>query len=151
MARDVNQPLAIRDLLTVRSGPLSGLHARIAQSLDCQRRLRENLGPPMSEHLHVVNIRDNTLTLYTDSPAWASRLRFNIQNILDIARQHCGLDKLNAIRIKVMIQNSEIKPVKRAKPCSDRTAKLIESTAQSMPDQKLRLSLSNLAKRRSGS
>ncbi|MBF8268334.1 MAG: hypothetical protein HW386_43 [Gammaproteobacteria bacterium] len=150
MPSDKYHPATINDFLSSRSQSLSKLVGQVSRILICQSRLRSELGPPLSEHLHVANYSNDSLMLHTDSPAWASRLRFNIQNILNIVRQNCGLNELKSVRIKVVIQNTDSEPVKRMNCLSQSTTKLIENTARSIKDHKLRTSLFNLAKHHVG-
>ena len=151
MSSDIYRPATINDFLSSRSKTLSEIVEHISRILICQHRLRSELGPPLSEHLHVANYSKDSLMLHTDSTAWASRLRFNIQNILNIVRQNCGLNELKSVRITVVISNTDSKPAKRMSSLSQNTTKLIENTARSMKDHKLRTSLSNLTKHHVGS
>lgn len=148
MSRDAYNPSTLNNLFSGGSGVLSTLHQRISYLSACQDKLRSELGQPLSEHLNVANISRDTLTLHTDNPAWASRLRFNIRTILKIARQSCGLNELKSVRIKVVIQNSDKKPYKRSLTVSENTAKMIDEATESINDQKLRTSLLNLSKHR---
>ena len=143
-------PTTINDFLSSRSQTLSELVEHVSRILICQSKLRSELGPPLSEHLHVANYSKDSLMLHTDSPAWASRLRFNIQNILNIVRLNCGLNELKSVRIKVVIRNTDSEPAKRLNCISQSTTKLIENTARSVKDQKLRTSLFNLTKHHVG-
>ena len=145
-----NNPATINDLLSSRSQTLSEIYKHISRVVICQQTLRTELGPPLSEHLDVANFSRESLMLHTDSPAWASRLRFNIQNILNIVRLHCGLIDLKSVRIKVVLRNQDNKPAQRLNLVSQNTVKLIETTTRSIKDHKLRTSLSNLAKHHAG-
>lgn len=147
MPHNKRLPSTINELLTCSPGNLSKIQARITQIAHFQHKLRSELGPPLSEHLNVANFSDETLVLHTDNPAWASRLRFNIQNILRIARR-CGLAGLKSVRIKVVIPNIDRKPNKRLLSLSENTAKMIGETTASINDHKLRTSLLNLSKHR---
>ena len=148
MPHNKHLPATINELLRNSPGSLSKIQARIAQISNFQDKLRSALGTPLSEHLNVANFSDDTLVLHTDNPAWASRLRFNIQLILRIARLNCGLDGLKSVRIKVVIPNTDRKANKRSLSLSENTAKMIGATTASINDHKLRTSLSNLSKHR---
>lgn len=148
MPRDSYNPSTLNKLFINSPGVLSKLHQRITRITACQDKLRSELGSPLSEHLNVANISNDTLTLYTDNPAWASRLRFNIRTILKIAKQSCGLNELKSVRVKVVIRNSGHKSFKRSLSVSENTAKMIGETTESINDHKLRTSLKNLSKHR---
>ena len=146
MYSDIYHPVTINEFLSSRSQTLSKISEHISHIMLCQSRLRSELGPPLSEHLHVANFSNESLMLHTDSPAWASRLRFNIQTILNIVRLKCGLSDLKSVRIRVIIQNTDVKPMKRMSSLTQNTTTLIINTARSINDHKLRNSLSNLTK-----
>lgn len=148
MPQDNYNPPTVNALLGSSPGELSKIHERIHRISVCQEKLRSELGPPLSEHLNVANFSHDTLTLHTDNPAWASRLRFNIRTILNVAKQKCGLNELKSVRIKVVIRNSDAKPLNRSLSMSENTAKMIGKTIDSINDDKLRSSLSNLSKHR---
>lgn len=148
MSRNAYTTSSFSDLLRGCPGVLSKMHQRIIQITACQEKLRSELGLPLSEHLNVANISSDTLTLYTDNPAWASRLRFNIRKILNIAKQECGLNELKSVRIKVIIRNNSNKPLIRSLTVSENIANMIGKTSESINDQRLRTSLQNLSKHR---
>jgi len=148
MSRNAYTTSTFSELLRGYPGVLSKLHQRITQISACQEKLRSELGLPLSEHLNVANISNDTLTLYTDNPAWASRLRFNIRTILSIAKHDCGLKELKSVRIKVIIRNSSNKPQIRSLTVSENIANIIGETSESINDKKLRASLLNLSKHR---
>ena len=148
MTHKTYRPVPISDLLESRSNSLSDIAVRVSRIKECQSTLRSLLGAPLSDHLYVANFSSNTLTLHTDSPAWASRLRFNIQTILNVAILNCGLKELKSVRIKVVVQNYDTSPARRPLYLSEMTASLIKNTADSINDRKLQTSLFNLSKHR---
>ena len=148
MSKDNYSPPTVNQLLRGSPGVLSKIHDRINRISTCQEKLRFELGPPLSEHLNVANFTHDTLTLHTDNPAWASRLRFNIRTILNVAKLKCGLTELKSVRIKVVIRNNDVKSPNRSLSVSENTARMIGETIDSINDNKLRSSLSNLSKHR---
>lgn len=148
MSQDKYSPPTVNQLLGGSPGVLSKIHDRIHIISACQEKLRLELAPPLSEHLNVANFSHDTLTLHTDNPAWASRLRFNIRTILNIAKEKCGLTELKSVRIKVVIRNNDNKSPNRPLSVSENTVRMIGQTIDSINDDKLRSSLSNLSKHR---
>jgi len=146
MPGDIFHPNTINDLLRNYTQSLSEVNDHITLITLCQNKLRSCLGPPLSAHLTVANVSREFLILYTDSPSWASRLRYNIQKILNIVRQGCGLSDLKSARIKVVIRNLDNKPIRLVGSLSQNTAQLIEATTRSIKDIRLRNSLSKLAR-----
>ena len=148
MPQDNKNLSTLNELLKSSPGILSKINGHVSRILSCQDILRTELGLPLSEHLTVANLSEHTLTLHTDNPAWASRLRFNIRTILNIAKNNCHLHDLKSVRIKVVLQNSDSNSHKRPLVLSDNTANMIDNTAYLINDHKLRVSLSSLSKHR---
>jgi hypothetical protein len=143
-----DSPKSINDIIRARSRTLSSLYEHVASILSCQGKLRSELGLPLAEHLVVADISRETLTLHTDSPAWASRLRYNIQNILKIARCNCDPGGFKSVRIKVVIRDTDDTPKRQISHPSEHTITLIDQTARSIKDHNLRASLLSLARHR---
>jgi hypothetical protein len=140
--------LSIKSLLENNSEILCALYTRASDISRLQDKLRKHFGDPLAPHFRVADFNKETLILHTDSPAWASRLRFRIPDILDFVQTH-GMKNLHSIRIKV-IQNANAPPEITKKPAiSDDTARLIHDTAESINDENLRRSLLRLGSRKS--
>lgn len=63
---------------------------RTAQSMeDLTLLLRRSMDPETAQNLVAASVRDDgELTLVCSSPAWASRLRFDSEAILKVAKDH---------------------------------------------------------------
>lgn len=146
MSTGFNKPASITEILKQSTDSCSVLLSKISQIHELQNKLRNHVGRPLSEHLNVANYSDDSLTLHTDSPAWASRLRFKIQTILEYARTECGLENLKSVRVKVVLMNPNIDRTRPAPRVSKQTANLIEDTAKSIDDQDLKSALIKLSK-----
>lgn len=146
MPADKSTLVTLNTLVNHQSGTLSPLFSRAVLLLKLQRKIRAELEPPLSEHLYVANLTDRIMTLYTDSPAWAAKLRYNISSILDIARTVCGLSELRSIRVKVILQETGNPDTNRKIELSDQSKRLIIDTAESADDPCLRSALIRLSK-----
>ena len=149
MPNDKSQMSSIQSILNKDSKILSALCARTAQISTLQRKLRMEIVSPLSKHLIVANFTKKTLTIHADSPAWAARLRFQIPDILRIARETCNLTELHSIRVKVVITENDVKTPKRKISLSDKSIQLIRKTAELTSDSTLRSSLFRLSKNKS--
>jgi hypothetical protein len=80
--------LQLKNLL--KSPPDSPLQRLLRQANDRQRlteRLKAGLEPGLASQLSAANLRqDGQLVLIASSPAWAARLRFESEKILELAR-----------------------------------------------------------------
>ncbi|MBL1260871.1 MAG: DUF721 domain-containing protein [Thiotrichaceae bacterium] len=107
------------------------------------------LPSPWQGQCQAVNIRGKTLILQTESPAWASQLRFYAPAMLStLTHHHCNYIKEISIRIKPV---SALTPAdtRQKMNISSQSATLITSLAESTTDNNLRRSLLRLASRES--
>lgn len=141
--------VAIQSLLNREKGELAGLFRHVSELRMFQDKLKTKLPSPLCEHFILANISEDTLTLHTDSPAWAARLRFITPDILKYAQQLRRLHSPQTIRIKVVPPASQSTSVKRMINLSHKNAQLIQDTADSINDPVLRAALTRLAQNKS--
>lgn len=134
---------------------LSDSSSKLGQLIQHGNRLRElesqltaHLGAPLNQHCRIANYANNTLTLHTDSPGWAAKLRFITPDILNFMRNKCHLSEIKTVRIRIIIP--DMKPAKNAKhlTLSQTTADHIKEVALSITDEGLRQSLLKLSEHR---
>ena len=76
------------DQLFAPGQPLHDLARRAAEQSDLTGWLRAVMAGDLRAHLLAGNLReDGTLVVLTDSPAWAARLRFEGEVLLDRCRE----------------------------------------------------------------
>lgn len=74
------------------NGPLGKVVGRARAMDDLAARLRAALGPEAGSHLVAANLREaGELAIVCSSPAWAARLRFESDALVEAARA-AGLD-----------------------------------------------------------
>jgi hypothetical protein len=99
-----------------------------------QARLEEALPAELVPHCQVAAIQAGSLTLHTDSPAWAARLRYLGPDILHALQADSELPTIRAVRIRTIPQNT---PAIRKKPrpgLSTQTVQLLRDVAESIQD-----------------
>ena len=138
-----NRAAFITTFLQDDSGTLNTLYKKALVLARLQGHLRSALGPPLGLHVSVANLVGETLTLYSDSPAWAARLRFRIPDMYRIAENY-GFGNLKSIRIKVIRIDSALSPQKAKPVLSEKSAALLLNSAESIRDERLRHSLVRL-------
>lgn len=107
-----------------------------------QSAIDENL----SEHCTVANIRDNTLVLEMDNSSWATRLRYEIPDILQKIHSQPGLECITHIEFYVKPPATEAKqPSKRRITMGQHSADSLRSIAEQIQNETLRGSLQGLA------
>ncbi|MDH5784698.1 MAG: DciA family protein [Chromatiales bacterium] len=110
-----------------------------------EQLIKELLDSGSSLHFRLGNYRDNTLILYADSNAWASRLRYQAPALLTQLRKMEGLDGIDRIDVRVMPQ--EIKSIKKQHvSLSSAASSCIIACADGVSDEGLRNALRHLAR-----
>jgi hypothetical protein len=111
-------------------------------------RLREAIDPVMAGHICVGNLRDDTVIITADSPAWLSNIRYLAPTLLQILQQQPGLEKLRHIQFKVQPENpaakAQVAP-RRARLSTD-TAHMLNEAASAIEDQDLSAALQRLSR-----
>ncbi|TAJ92451.1 MAG: DUF721 domain-containing protein [Gammaproteobacteria bacterium] len=136
-------PASLSSLLEAESGSLNTLIKKAKLLVGLQEYMRVALGPPLGQHLAVANLSAGNLTLYSDSPAWAARLRFKIPDMYRIAENY-GFGNLKSVRIKVIRVDSARSTPKASLFLSGQAAAQVLRTASSIDDERLRESLERL-------
>jgi len=140
------RPLSIKKILSTQPGPLLDLYLHTVNIAIVQEKLHACLPATLREHVLVANYDNRTLHLHTDNAAWATKLRFQIPDILELARHHDILSDLQTIRIRVAPAQGTPARVKKPPKLSPKDAQLLNDAGQSITDRKLRHALMRLAK-----
>lgn len=146
MPNDNYQPRDIQDIASSDNDILANLYKHSLAILNIQSSVRLALGQPLSQHLHIANITADSITIFTDSQAWATKLRFETQEIINIARKLSGFNNLESVRIRV---SPEL--VKTARPgksisMSPSTSRLLRKVAENINDTALQTALLKLSR-----
>lgn len=137
----------IGTLLTGKSGNIHALYRHAQKLIDIQNTLKNMLPSPVNEHVSVANHVNNTLTIYTDSAAWAARLRFTIPDMLNSLNQNDKYTSVKTIRIKVQPHETPQPTMSYQKlSISTDTAILLKHVADTINDPELRESLLKLSR-----
>ncbi len=130
---------------------LTSLKARLAAQKTLKEQVKKLLQPPIDEQIENAVMHSRTLTLWVNSPVWASRLRYLAPQLLRQLKQE-GLI-LDRIQPRVQVRESH-KPSKRQMTrkaqLSPGSAEALRHTADSLQDRPLREALIRLS-RHSGS
>ena len=114
-------------------------------------QVRNLLEEPLRSHVRLGAIRDGTLTLTTDSSAWAAKLRYQVPNLHRELSTIPELSEIQTIRVKVAILPAEGNPSqsRKALPMSRPTADGLQRQAEALDvdDVALKGALLRLAKR----
>ncbi len=144
----MRHPNSVKKLL---SGGHSKQLRRLAQFSSQLKELsalvQSCLPSPLQGHCQVVNIRGKSLILQTESPAWATQLRFYTPAMLSTLTHH-RCNHIKEIQIKVKPVSALVPPDTRCNmKISSQSAILITSLADATSHHQLKQSLLRLARR----
>jgi hypothetical protein len=142
------EPLAIGDLLTRRSGRLSQLHRHAAELARLRQMLQTVLPPPLRDHFMVAAFDRDTLVLVADGATWAARLRYQIPGLRAVAREQCGLATLKSIRIRTSAPLAPPSRAPRRLRLSSGSVDSLRRSAAATTDEELRALLLRLSRYR---
>lgn len=134
---------------------LARLGIRLDEAVALQSLWVKHVPGPLAEHVRPVRYAQGVLSLRTDSPVWASRLRQFEPQLIGQLRSEEYLRGLRALRLRVDPSGTALPPPtpgatrrRRAVPArpSKQAAAAIRSTAEAIADPELRAALQKLAK-----
>lgn len=128
----------------------SGLHTLLERAQYLQnltQALRESLEPMLAEHVAIANLKEHTVVLTADSPAWLTQLRYQAPELLRILQQLPGLRSVSKVQLKIQAPSSApVSKPPRHISLSANNAQLLESAAASTHDTALADALFRLSK-----
>ncbi|MCP3670007.1 MAG: DUF721 domain-containing protein [Gammaproteobacteria bacterium] len=108
--------------------------------------VKELLPSPLNDHCLSLVTKPRQLILYTDSPAWASKLRYFSRELITLLRNK-QID-INKISVKIIMDNRRIVAkhrVREARLLSTENANLLSRVADHTPDPGLQAALRRLS------
>jgi len=139
------KPSSLSEVLSARGPELTALAAEAQRLEALRRRLLRCLPAEAAPHCLGADLKDGALTLFMDSGAWATTLRYRQPELL--AAVHQTLDApCHTLRCKVLPDPLPGLPPKPApKSLSADTRQLLASTAEGIVDPALAAALRRLA------
>ncbi len=143
----MNKPLKPATQVLRASPHLHRLLKQAENLSKLQLLVHQYLAPAQREQLQLGGYDDGALTLVVADAAWATRLRYQQERLVQQLRQHAEFAGLQRIRLK-------IRPASDAPPdlheerryLSDTASENIRQGAESIEDPELREALQRLAK-----
>ena len=134
-----------RPLQRLLDGSLQEIAER-ARLLDRLTAEVRRLLPEAGAHCQVANLRGGELIVQVDSPAWATRLRYQGKALVG-QLQRRGFPELKTVRVRVAPQGGpKPAPARRAR-LSSSSGELLRQTAAAVDNEALRAALERLANR----
>lgn len=137
-------PRSVRHLLKDKPA-LRLLELEISAQKALLNQIRELLPEDLARHCLAAQKRDQLLILHTDSPVWATRLRYNSAHLISLLNSRHP--SLREVKIRPVLSRQ---PTRRRLPParhSDIAAAIIHDSAQDTKQPDLRKALESLSKR----
>jgi hypothetical protein len=141
----MTRPRSLQQLLGL--GESARLIERIQYLKSLNGQLHICLDPETSSHAQVADLNAERLLVHVDSSAWATRLRYQLPQLLRCLHRHPSLAQLRRIEVRVAPQAQPVSPPPQAASLSAANAAIIDSTADGLSDPALRSALKRLARR----
>ena len=132
------------------SHSLSRLFNEASSRSQLTERIRLCLPAELHPHCLAASVQGTTLVLYTDTPAWATSLRYQYRHLQTQLKHEHDLCQIEQIRVRVQpgptqqpspALNSE--PPDRSSPTA-----MLDSLADAAVDERIRTALKRLSRRR---
>jgi hypothetical protein len=132
--------------LLISQKPFAHLGNQLAAQETLLNLVRDFLPAPVDQHCIKAIPHKDVLVLLAESSAWASRLRYLGQDLLQRLKNRQVHFKRIQIKISVIPKPSDRKkPLKQARLLTMENAKLLRCLAESMHDEELKLALQRLS------
>lgn len=96
-----SSPKHITNLLSPGPGLLGTIINQIQFLKQLCQAVRSHLPSPLDQHCRVAAVRQTTVVVHADSPAWATRLRYLAPALAASLRDQPGYSWVRDIKIKV--------------------------------------------------
>lgn len=141
------QPNTINQLLSLGSGMLNRITRKSRQNINLLKTIQSLLPATLADECYSISSSDHRLIIYTSSPAWSSKLRFQLPSIQQTLASKHGLD-ISDISVRTLSDTPgpalDVKEIKRCQ-LSEKSAQNISTTAASIVDPSLKDALLKLA------
>ncbi len=126
---------------------LQTLLGRVNQLKEWNRLFAEYLEPEIAKHCEIVNYEKNCFIVIVENGSYATQLRFQIPDLMAKLKQHPQWVKLSGIICKTRPKHTLASNSRsRTKTyLTQKTAKSILDSAQSVKDEKIRTRLQKIA------
>lgn len=119
----------------------------LQSNIDFQNKLTEEirslLPSPLNSHIQSARLIDNIVTIHTDTPAWAARLRFLAAALTNQLK--ASYPNIKAIKIRIIYLDKKPKPTLKAAKKSSIAADIIHKNAINTKDKDLKQALERLS------
>ncbi len=126
-----------------RSGATGRLLKRVREHQDVLALVRRELPVPLRDHCIYAMLENGALSLFVDSPAWASKMHFHGPRLVaDLSRSRLAARRF---KVRILPRQANPRPMRRpARRPTPETAQSLAAAATSLGDTHLSASLKRL-------
>jgi hypothetical protein len=141
-----NPLVVVGEQMQRTEGHLASLLAKTRRLAELNRYFRALLPANLQEHATLAQLDADGWVVQTDSPAWSSRLRYQLPELGPLLSEHLGLPlPPPRIRVAPPAVPPPPPPPPRRMAISARTARLLETAAHDCSDRRLGEAILRLA------
>lgn len=142
-----NSLLAVGEYLQRPQGRCSQLAAKTYNLSRLNQIFQAYLPPHLHDHATLARLDSGGWIVQTDSPAWATRLRYLLPNLQKPLAEHLGIQiPAPRIRIAPPAVPAPPPPPPRRMVMTDKTVSVLEGAARNLPDRRLSEAMLRLAR-----
>lgn len=142
----MSRPPAPHQILHPKCDQVGNLVTAARRMQALTETLRECLPSDERSHLRALTLTAQHAVVWVDSPAWATRFRYNAPAFLSLLNKFPGAEKVTALQIKILPREMhdapESLPLRRLSP---EAGEIISACAAHIEDPQLRAALQRLA------
>jgi len=127
-----------------QKGRLAHLVAESDRLVRINQVFNAYLPPHLHEHARLAAIGDDAWVIQTDSPAWATRLRYVLPSLRNQLSQHLKTD-VPQLKLRIKPTAVAAEPPTRRLNITSTSASVIEGAAEAVNDERLGAALLRLA------
>lgn len=116
----------VSDVITDHGTSLGKLLKRGSFLMQLQHMLSGYLDPGLAAHYQVATIKGNRLVLISPSASWATLLRMQAPNLLDVLHQ-AGYTEIKSIQVRVAPLVEEPDETRKKRPLSPAAKQALEA------------------------
>ena len=142
-----NSTKSITTIISSGNSDIKNLIKKAQTFHDLGHKLKRYLNTEINSKFELANVNQDVVTLVTSSSSMATRLRYNIPEILSILQNQLACTYIKTVRIK-LVPDNVIRP-DRMRPSprlSAESAELLISAANNIQDSGIRESLLRIAR-----
>lgn len=143
-----SRPLALKHLINRPSASYAALLQQVQECGRLQQIFTQLLPNTWRDHIQIAKLSTQTLLIYTSSPAWTSKLRYQLPDLTEKFKMAAHWPELSDIHIRTLpTAGPQVQKASQKRPqLSPETALLLKQTSQSIADSGLSRALLRLAR-----